>query len=56
LKAIQIRQLKSLANESGATTSGLIRKAIDELIERRRAEKVKNLEPGKAEAATDNRI
>jgi predicted transcriptional regulator len=39
LKASQIRQLKSLANDSGATTAGLIRKAIDEFIERRKAEK-----------------
>ncbi len=49
LKAIQIRQLKSLANESGANVSGLIRKAIDELIERRKAEKMENETNGKKE-------
>jgi len=36
LKAIQLRELKALASDAGATVAGLIRKAIDEFIERRK--------------------
>lgn len=35
LKAIQIKQLKSLARETGAAVASLIRMAIDEFLDRR---------------------
>ena len=41
LKAIQIRELKAIARETGATVAGLIRKAIDEFIGHHKAEKAK---------------
>lgn len=39
LKKIQIENLKALARETEDTIAALIRRAIDEFIERRRAEK-----------------
>jgi hypothetical protein len=39
LRLAQIRDLKSIARENGATIAGLIRLAIDQFIERRKAEK-----------------
>jgi predicted DNA-binding protein len=39
LKATQIRKLKSLAKETGVPMAGLVRKAIDEFLERRKTEK-----------------
>jgi len=39
LKVTQIRDLKSVARETGATVAGLIRKAIDEFIARWKAAK-----------------
>jgi len=42
LKATQIRDLKSIARETGATVAGLIRLAIDQFIERRKAAKESN--------------
>jgi hypothetical protein len=41
LKSTQIRELKAIARETGATVAGLIRKAIDEFIGHRKAEKGK---------------
>jgi len=38
LKSTQIRDLKSITRETGATVAGLIRKAIDEFIGRRKAD------------------
>lgn len=37
LKVTQLRDLKSIARETGATVAGLIRLAIDQFIERRKA-------------------
>ena len=39
LKQTQIRDLKSIARDTGATVAGLIRLAIDQFIERRKAAK-----------------
>jgi predicted transcriptional regulator len=39
LKLIQVRQLRALATETGAPVAALIRKAIDEFIARRKAER-----------------
>jgi hypothetical protein len=39
LRLTQIRDLKSIARETGATVAGLIRLAIDQFIDRRKAEK-----------------
>jgi hypothetical protein len=39
LKVTQIRDLKSIARETGATVAGLIRKAIDEFTARWKAAK-----------------
>lgn len=39
LKASQIRQLKALAKESGAPLAAVVRKAIDEYIAKRKAER-----------------
>ena len=41
LKSTQIRELKAIARETGATVAGLIRKAIDEFIGHHKAEKAK---------------
>jgi glycine cleavage system aminomethyltransferase T len=38
LKSTQIRELKSITRETGATVAGLIRKAIDDFIGRRKAD------------------
>jgi hypothetical protein len=39
LRLTQIRDLKSIVRDGGATVAGLIRLAIDQFIERRKAEK-----------------
>jgi predicted transcriptional regulator len=41
LKATQIRRLKALARETGAPVAVLIRRAIDQFLDRREAEKGK---------------
>ena len=55
LKSIQIRKLKKLANETGAPMAVLIRKAIDEFMDRRKPEKEMSDGKGKENLSASNR-
>jgi len=52
LKSTQIRDLKSRSRETGATVAGLIRKAIDEFIGRRKADQKREKAEGQHNTET----
>jgi predicted transcriptional regulator len=53
LKSTQIRELRSLARDTGAAVASLIRKAVDEFIDRRRALKLQKEKTANGEKSKD---
>lgn len=54
LKARQLKELKRLSAETGATVAELVRRAVDEFTERRKAEKGRVRDHGEKKDNSEN--